>query len=663
MKNGDLLNHMYRIIRPLGSGGVGTIYLAWHENLQKYVVIKRIKDHCVDLIDTRSEVDILKGLHHMYLPQVYDFVQIDSEVFTVMDYIAGRDLKYYLDCGYRFSEEQIILWLHQLLDVLEYLHTRTPKIIHCDIKPANIMITEEGNVCLIDFNISLEGENNKELIGLSNQFASPEQVKKAEYKLRYGSSEGIAFDERSDLYSLGSVLYYMMTGIVPNARRMDLIPISIVGTDVNPYSEALTNIVDKAMQENPDKRFRSAAKMHDAVNHMELWTNTYKKLTRIGNVLDVTAFFGTMILLCVMIIGHSKMRTEQFFNHYNAYVDQVKTLYDMELTVREDEKDVRDSALEILSDGIDFLNMAEYENQFKNHKEAKANILYGVGQAAMYLSDYRQALNYLEEASLYNPENGAIYRDLAIANIRSGEESEAIEAKQSAIQYGINRAEIEMIEAEHAYMNGDYLSAYEKTTAAIENTLDDADHGNEIVQRSALIAVDSAEKSGKTKECVEFTLKMSKESGWYQQIFWLRKAGEICAKNVGTEEAGEYYVKQGIQCYKAIHERGYGQLTDLLNLAFLYESNGEFIACRDLLMEMYSEYPEEYEVPLRLASILYRIENTKASSNRDYNPMAQYFDKAMKICSAQNKDWSQDVVMVQMKDIVESLRDRGVIRD
>ena len=109
----------------------------------------------------------------MYLPQVYDFVQIGTDVFTVMDYIPGHDLKYYLDRGQQFDEKQILIWLNQLLEVLEYLHTRSPKIIHCDIKPANIMITEEGNVCLIDFNISLDGENNKELVGLSTQFASP----------------------------------------------------------------------------------------------------------------------------------------------------------------------------------------------------------------------------------------------------------------------------------------------------------------------------------------------------------------------------------------------------------------------------------------------------------------------------------------------------------
>ena len=70
MQNGDLIQNMYRIIRPLGSGGIGNLYLAWHENLRKYVVVKKIKAHCISLINSRSEADILKELHHTYLPQV-----------------------------------------------------------------------------------------------------------------------------------------------------------------------------------------------------------------------------------------------------------------------------------------------------------------------------------------------------------------------------------------------------------------------------------------------------------------------------------------------------------------------------------------------------------------------------------------------------------------
>ena len=66
MQNGVLIQNMYRILRPLGSGGIGNIYLAWHENLRKYIIVKKIKDHCVNLFNSRGEADILKNLHHRY---------------------------------------------------------------------------------------------------------------------------------------------------------------------------------------------------------------------------------------------------------------------------------------------------------------------------------------------------------------------------------------------------------------------------------------------------------------------------------------------------------------------------------------------------------------------------------------------------------------------
>ena len=662
MQNGDLIQNMYRILRPLGSGGIGNIYLAWHENLRKYIIVKKIKDHCVSLINSRSEADILKDLHHRYLPQVYDFVQIGQEVFTVMDYIPGHDLKYYLDSGQHFDEEQIIIWLGQLLEVLEYLHTQTPKIIHCDIKPANIMITEEGNVCLIDFNISLDGENNKELVGLSNQYASPEQVKKADHKLRYGSSADVPIDERSDLYSLGAVLYRMMTGITPNARRIDFIPISMVGKDVNPYSDGLTNIVDKAMQENPDKRFKSAARMKEAVVHIEKWGNDYRKLTRIGIGLDVTAFVLALVLVCMIIIGYGQMKTDEFFEAYSGYMTQVQTLYDAEMAANGDADLDRENARQILSDGISFLNDGTYKNKFGNYREAKSNVLYGVAQATMFLGDYNQALSYLEEALSYCPENVSLYRDLAIARIRCGEKEDGIVAE--AVQMGMDICEIELIEAEEAYSSGDFERAYEKAVSAAENAMNSYEENHsEIMQRSALLAADSAQRCGAVSECIDFSVKMAGASGRFDKIFWLRKAGELCARRATFEKLEESYISQGISCYKEIQESGYAQLNDLYNLASLYEENGQFIDCRELLTEMYADTPDAYEIPLRLSSICYQIENSKIASKRDYNQTVHYFDAAKKICEASGLDWTSDSAMVQMNEIVEKLREKGLVRE
>ena len=720
MNTGDIINQVYRIIEPIGSGGIGTIYLAYHENLQKYVVVKKIKDNCIDLMNLRSEVDILKSLHHMYLPQVYDFVQLPDGVFTVMDYIPGHDLKYYIDQGYQFSEEQLLIWMNQMLDVLSYLHGKG--IIHCDIKPANIMITEEGNVCLIDFNISLDGENNKELIGLSSRFASPEQLKKALYRMSGCAGEDAQLDGRSDLYSLGAVMYYMMTGIMPNARRDDFIPISYIGKDINAYSDGLTNIIDKAMQENPAKRFKNADDMKKAVNHVEMWSNTYRKLTRIGYGMDIAAFVIGLVLVCMMIAGYHKMKTDAFFEAYDAYMDEVKMLYDMAYTgaleygsymTGDSDRDlaadeVSDAkgfdARRVLSDGIRLLNDSEYGKQFKTYDDTKANVLYGIAQAAMYIEDYEQALDYLWEAVRYNQNNGAIYRDLAIACIYCGDEAAAEDAMAEALRCGAGDSDILIIEAEIAYARGAYENAYEKAVAAAGKVYSDnewttikSEASQEVKHRCVITAAASAQKCAKVLEFIDFAVETAESADTYERIFLLRKAGELCAKAVNNEKTDSegnsvseaksanaeknvnsgnsnkenvnngnvdmgYYKEKGIFCYEAIQKSGYAGMTDLFNLAFLYGEAGRLLDDRDLLLEMYANYPEAYEVSLRLAYVSYEIEGKKTASKRDYSQTARYFERALKLCESQNIDWMSNAMMVQMNDIIQEMKAQGIVK-
>lgn len=119
---------------------------------------------------------MLKGLSHIYIPQVYDFVQENGVVYTVMDFIDGESLDHVLKRGQALSQPQVIRWACQLLEALVYLHGRPPHgILHGDIKPANIMLRPNGDICLIDYNIALAlGEDGAVRAGFSRGYASPE---------------------------------------------------------------------------------------------------------------------------------------------------------------------------------------------------------------------------------------------------------------------------------------------------------------------------------------------------------------------------------------------------------------------------------------------------------------------------------------------------------
>lgn len=176
LQQGTLLNNTYTLLEELGSGGGGIVYKAYHERLQKYVVVKQIKDQVKGILQGRAEADILKKLKHTNLPQVYDFLEIDGEIYTVMDFVPGESLDKALERKETFDAKTVYQWALQLADALAYLHRQNPPVIHSDIKPANVMLTPGGDICLIDFNISLAfDEGRRTSTGISKGYSPPEQ--------------------------------------------------------------------------------------------------------------------------------------------------------------------------------------------------------------------------------------------------------------------------------------------------------------------------------------------------------------------------------------------------------------------------------------------------------------------------------------------------------
>lgn len=293
----ELVASTYEIIKEIGSGGGGIVYLGRHIRLGKWVVLKADRRTLSARPEAlRREVDALKNLSHTYIPQVYDFVQEDGVVYTIMDYIEGESLDKPLSRGEHFSQAQVIEWGCQLLEAICYLHGRPPHgILHADIKPSNVMLTPQGDIRLIDFNIALAlGEEGAVRVGFSRGYASPEHygidytaasatqgVEDAATQISTsspetiltdrqkssnsgsGSGRTIYLDVRSDIYSLGATLYHLFTGQRPAQDAREVRPIS---SDV--CSPAVSAIIKKAMEPNPDDRFQTASEMLRAFEHL-----------------------------------------------------------------------------------------------------------------------------------------------------------------------------------------------------------------------------------------------------------------------------------------------------------------------------------------------------------------------------------------------------------
>lgn len=173
----EMMQNTFDNMVKIGAGGGGDIYKAHHKRLDIDVVLKKIHTKQLKNIDHRAELDILKKLKHNYIPQIFDFIEYGEDVYTVMEYIPGQSFAELLKDNKKFSQKDIVKWLAQLCEVVDYLHSQNPAIIHCDIKPANVMLTPDGNICLIDFNISgVKTEEGIDSIGYSHGYAPMEQL-------------------------------------------------------------------------------------------------------------------------------------------------------------------------------------------------------------------------------------------------------------------------------------------------------------------------------------------------------------------------------------------------------------------------------------------------------------------------------------------------------
>lgn len=440
---GEIIGGTYQIIDEIGKGGVGVIYRAYHLNLQKYVVVKKIKDHYAGVLEARGEADILKSLHHSCLPQVYDFLQVHHEIYTVMDYIDGHDLKYYIDCGYRFDEATLWYWLAQLCEVLEYLHNHG--ILHLDIKPANIMLTEEGNIYLIDFNISLSGEGDV-LSGISQYYASPEQYRKWQSSL-YGTldQEG-PLDGRTDIYSLGATFYHLMTGVRPCADLRAMIPIKDFQLS---YSEPLISLIDRMMKPQRNRRYSDAAKVKDAIKRTQRTKEEQRTLRVVfyGMLAGIVILFITTGIIFYRSYFHvgdkeremlvqQEARMQELYDageYETAYQEGVRFL-NADGDLFEKLEGAEMSFLETLADCC--IGMEEYSEALKITKELlamseKPEYYNNAAVAAAYLGDYSQAEAYLEQAMESHGKKQDIERSRAEMKAAQGEYEEAIKIYQS----------------------------------------------------------------------------------------------------------------------------------------------------------------------------------------------------------------------------------------
>lgn len=592
LKYGDVLNNTYLVMEQIGKGGNGLIFHGVHLRLDKDVVIKKIRDDYPG--DVMVEANILKNLHHRYLPQVYDFLQLGTEVYTVMDYIEGEDLGKYLQRGCFFPEETLIFWLYQLCDVLEYLHGRKPPIFHSDIKPENIMVTPTGDICLIDFNISLEEDGSNSIRGLSQEYAAPEQKKKAMLASQGKDHSRIVLDRRMDIYSLGMTFYSLMTGIKPDPALEHQIPLSAFELE---YSSALIRIVTKMIATDPRRRYPSAESLRISLQQIEKSDTGYLRYRLKSRLLNAVCLLAAVIGIFLCLYGGQTLKKENFERDYNALTESYEKM----------------DAEETVDRGIQMLNSDAYETILNKDREEKGVILYCIAESYYEQANYPAAVRYYREASDCDPYNGNYYTGYAAAAARSGDFSSASQALETARIYGINDRSTKFIEAEIAVAQQDYHTADGLIQDLLGQDLEDR-----VKEQTILLALEISPYTQNTE--MGFHALESWLEGEDEERF-LRQAGKMCmdlADNTLTGNERTSSLSLAETCYQKLLEQGSSLFNDRLNLAIVYEMQGRYEMSQSALNALKEEDGENYEIYMYLAYVSYELEEQKPENERDY---------------------------------------------
>ncbi|HUE81283.1 MAG TPA: protein kinase [Pyrinomonadaceae bacterium] len=370
MKEKALLH--YRILGKIGEGGQGTVYKALDTKLGRNVVLKILPPELTareaNLKRFEREAKLASALDHQHICTIFDLHQIEGVHFIVMQYVDGRNVRQLVN-GKPLDVRAALLIAIQVADALAAAHARG--IIHRDIKPGNVMVTDSGQVKVLDFGLAkLVDETSGHVEGV-------DQTQLTELGIPYGTATAAApeqaagrkVDHRADIFSTGVLLYEMLTGVWPFQGQTTVEvryavlhetpkPVAEERGEDSPIIARLQEIVDRALAKNPDDRYQRVEELRDELRAVlreidpdasqafqfsssvppreQPVTNVWGKLSRHP---VIAAAFGIVILLAAAYGAYTLFRPAQDVNINSLAVLPFTNIGD-------------DPSAEYLSDGI-----------------------------------------------------------------------------------------------------------------------------------------------------------------------------------------------------------------------------------------------------------------------------------------------------------------------
>lgn len=694
----------YSSIRPLGEGGMGTLYRAHKDSLDVDVVIKRVKQKFKGRMDERAEANILKTLKHKYLPRIYDVIESPSGyVYTIMDMIPGENMQNYVKTHGPVSQKLAYRWACQLCEVIAYLHSQVPPILHCDIKPSNIMITPNEDICVIDFNTSLVFSKGVLAIGATPGYAAPEQYTRPGaspdtietvpleetmplrgYKDAFAyqnvrsnkdpSGRGVSnsvtaaqatnaggygtISKRTDVYGIGATLYYAITGQQPGHSLKDVRPTTSYKLK---FSRSFLLIIARAMMKRQEERFCDAQEMLRALQDIHAIDGRYKKVVHSQRVVAavslVLAVSGTLAIL----FGVQRIGVERYAA-YDALVRKGRTAAD-EMRFDEAEQDLQ-QAIAIYDDQLEayveqavlLYRQGKYQEcidavettqsrELKYYSRQSVANLYNVAAEAYYeLESYESAATMYQKAIGYSPDILSYYQGEATALIQLGDYSgadEVLAEMAKAVPDAEQSGAYQVVQSELLRKQGDLPDALDAARKAIGSA-----DGNDQLARAYRLAASICEDIGDSMLSEEINLLNQGieqlPDGYYNAL-----AGQLASAYIRQAEAtgNPGYQKDALRTYQQLEKNGNTTLEVRLNIAMLQYQLHDFSKAMEMLQALKKDYPKDYRVYKWLAFVQGELDLQNGAS---YTKTLGYYETAAELYRAEQASGVYDPQMDEL---------------
>ena len=355
----EIIDSKYEILKLLNTGGMNSaIYLALDKKLNRQWAIKKVRKSSSQTTSMlMAEASIMKNLDHPMLPRIVGIEEDPKFFYIIMDFVQGENLKTVVTSSGPQAQDTVVSWGVKLCDVLTYLHDKG--IVYRDIKPANIMLSPDGNIKLIDFGIAREYKENasEDTTALGTEgYAAPEQYE--------GKGQT---DARTDIYGMGITLFQLLTGVNPSSYQENIFSIRLQNPNL---SSGLDKIILKCTNKDPKKRYQSTEELKKALlNYRKLDDKFLKKQKKV-----IKKFFTLLGLstLCFVIAGGSFIGSYfQKNNRYSALLSGVPSKANIikAIYVKPSETAGYVALLNYYGKEIDQNELSEFSHIYGEHRE------------------------------------------------------------------------------------------------------------------------------------------------------------------------------------------------------------------------------------------------------------------------------------------------------